>query len=160
MIIITGAASAGKTSLIKRLKGQLPSDKYDIHDIDEADRWTDSYEDWRDAKIEYWLKQSIENHKRGIETILCGIIYPEHVTNLPSYAEAKPVEYINLDATPEEITERFLKRRQRWLNRQIEISKELRDELQNTENAHIIDTTGVDPDEIASKVTAIIAHEL
>ncbi len=76
MIFITGAASAGKTSLINRLKESLPSDKFDIHDIDEADKWGDDYESWRDAKVEFWLKQTIENRTKGIETILCGIIYP------------------------------------------------------------------------------------
>ena len=74
MIFITGAAGAGKSSVTRALKTHLPKDKFDIHDIDEADKWIDSYEDWRDAKIEHWLKVSIDNRKEGITTILCGIV--------------------------------------------------------------------------------------
>lgn len=157
MIFITGAASTGKTTLIDQLKQQLPVDKFDVHDIDEADRWGDDYEGWRDAKIEYWLKQSIQNKIAGIETILCGIIYPEYVTKSPSYTEAGPVTYINLSATPEVITERYLKRQKRWLDRQIEISQELRDELQGTKNAHIIDTSNIASDEVLTSVLKLIS---
>lgn len=152
MIFITGASSTGKTSLIKRLKEQLPSDKFDIHDIDEADKWGDDYEGWRDAKIEYWLKQSIKNRGKGIETILCGIIYPEHVTKAPSYDEAQPVEYVLLDATPKAIEERFYKRKQSWLNRQMEISQELKKELQQVKNKHIVDTNSITSDDVAESL--------
>lgn len=156
MIVITGAASTGKSSLVNELKEKLSGDKFDIHDIDEADRWGDDYEAWRDAKVEYWLKQSIENRKLGIETILCGIIYPKHVVKSPAYAYAAPVEYINLDATPDVITQRYLKRRQVWLDRQIEISKELREELQVAENAQIIDTSNIPSSEVAERVVNLI----
>jgi len=152
MIFITGAASAGKTSVVKLLKQHLPSDKFDIHDIDEADRWTDDYENWRDAKIEHWLKQSIENREKGVETILCGIIYPEHVVKSPSYTEAEPVKYVLLDATPEVIKERYYKKMQPWLNRQMEISKDLKGELQNLENNQIIDTTNISSDVVAENL--------
>lgn len=152
MIFITGASSVGKTSLIKRLKEQLPSDKFDIHDIDEADKWGDDYESWRDAKIEYWLKQSIKNREKGIETILCGIIYPEHVIKAPSYTEAQPVEYVLLDATPKAIEERFYKRKRSWLGRQMEISQELKKELQQIENKHIVDTNSVTSDDVAENL--------
>lgn len=156
MIFITGAASAGKTSAIRLLKEMLPDDKFDIHDIDEADRWAGDYEAWRDAKIEYWLKQSIENKKKGIETILCGIIYPEHVVNAHSYAEAEPVEYILLDATPEAIRERYYKKMEPWLNRQMEISKELRTELAGLENKQVVDTVNASTVEVAQAIVSRI----
>lgn len=152
MIFITGASSAGKTSLIKRLKEQLPSDKFDIHDIDEADKWGDDYESWRDAKIEYWLKQSIRNREKGVETILCGIIYPEHVMKAPSYTEAQPIEFVLLDAAPKVIKERYYKKRQPWLARQMEISQELKSELQHIQNTHIIDTNSITSDDVAEKL--------
>lgn len=152
MIFITGAASSGKTSLTKLLKAQLPSDKFDIHDIDEADRWSDDYEAWRDAKVEHWLKQSIENRKEGVETILCGIIYPEHAAKCPSYDAAQPVKYILLDASPEELTERFHKRMEGRINRQISISQELKKEVQDTENREVVETTNMAIEDIAGSV--------
>lgn len=152
MLFITGAANTGKSSLVKLLKEGLPSDKFDIHDIDEADRWTDDYESWRDAKIEHWLMQSIKNKKYGIETILCGIIYPDHVVKAPSYAEAKPVEYILLDATPEAIKGRYYKKMEPWLSRQIEISQEIKTELQGIEDKQIVDTTSATSDGIAESL--------
>ena len=152
MIFITGAASTGKTSIVKRLKELLPNDKFDIHDIDEADKWGDDYEGWRDAKIEHWLKQSIENRKKGMETILCGIIYPEHVIKSRSYAKAGQVKYVLLDATPEAIKERYYKKMERWLNRQMEISKELKSELQNVKNKQVIDTDSITSDAVAENL--------
>ena len=113
MIFITGAASAGKTSVIRRLKEALPEGKFDIHDIDEADLWGDDYEGWRIKKIEYWLAKSIENRKHGIETILCGIIHPAIVEAAPSFVAAYPIEYILLEASPEVMAERFFKRKEK-----------------------------------------------
>ncbi len=152
MILITGAASSGKTSAVKLLKEQLPADKFDIHDIDEADKWTNDYEGWRDAKIEYWLKQSIENRKQGIETILCGIIYPKDVVKPPSYSVAQPVEYILLDASPETIQDRYYKKMQPWLSRQKEISKELKSEFQNKPGIKVLDTTNTSSNDIARTI--------
>lgn len=153
MIFITGSSSAGKTSLIEQLKEQLPRDKFDIHDIDEADKWTDNYESWRDAKIEHWLKQSIKNKKNGIETILCGIIYPEHVAKCDSFKDAQPIKYILLDASAEVIKARFYKRMESRINRQVEISNELKIELEDVDNRDIIDTTTLATEDIASIVT-------
>lgn len=152
MIFITSAASAGKTSVVKLLKERLPSDKFDIHDIDEADKWGDDYEGWRNAKIEHWLKQSIKNRKKGVETILCGIIYPEHVIKSPSYAKAQPVKYVLLDATPEVIKDRYYKKMERWLNRQMEISKELKIELKNIKNKQVIDTNNINSDAVMEEL--------
>ncbi len=153
MIFITGAASAGKTSLIDRLKAQLPSDKFDIHDIDEADKWEDDYEAWRNAKIEQSLKQSIQNKKNGIETILCGIIYPEDVAKCHSFHDAGPIRYILLDASPEALKARFYMRLEGRINRQIEISNEIKKEILGIEGADIIDTSPLSTENITRLVT-------
>ncbi len=152
MIFITGPASAGKTSLIKLLKEHVPKEKFDIHDIDEADKWTDDYVAWRDSKVEYWLKQSIENRKKGIETILCGIIYPEAAAKSPSYAAAQPVKFILLNTNAEELRQRFYKRMEGRINRQIEIGKELSLEVQSIDGAEIVETTGMTPESIVGSL--------
>ncbi len=156
MIFIIGAASVGKTSLVNQLKEKLPARKFDIHDIDEADLWTDSYEKWRDAKIEHWLKQSIINRENGIETILCGIIYPAHVVKSSSYGLAKPVEYILLDAHADAIKERFYKRMESKINKQVEIAGELKSELQTVKNKQVVDTTDLSIEDIANTVLKTI----
>ncbi len=81
IIVVTGAGGSGKSILIKGLKKVMLSTKYDIHDIDEADHWGDekNYPAWKQAKIEYYLERSKKNDNEGIDTILCGIIFPQNV---------------------------------------------------------------------------------
>ena len=152
MIFITGPASAGKTSLIKLLKEHLPKEKFDIHDIDEADKWTDDYVAWRDSKVEFWLKQSIKNRKKGIETILCGIIYPDAASKSPSYAAAQPVKFILLNTDAEELKQRFYQRMEGRINRQIEIGNELKAEVKSIDGAEIVETTSMTPELIMGNV--------
>lgn len=169
MIIITGAAAAGKSTVTRLLKEYLPKEKFDIHDIDESDKWTNSYEAWRDAKVEYWLRRSVGSKKAGITTILCGIIYPENVRQGGSYKAAAPVRYFLLDVTPEVLTQRYLSkvgskeekltgkaepgtRVERGLKRQIEITAELRQAYKNVEHAHIIDTNDTPARVIAESI--------
>jgi broad-specificity NMP kinase len=169
MIIITGAAATGKSTVTRLLREQLPKNKFDIHDIDESDKWTNSYEEWRDAKIEYWLRRSISSNEAGITTVLCGIIYPENVTTAAYYTDSLPIKYFLLDASPEAITDRFkqkLEAQQKsgvkgrnqisdkaaWLKRQIEISQELRQEYAKIDTAIIIDTTDMTVEDVLAKV--------
>jgi thymidylate kinase len=168
MIFITGASSTGKSTLIKHLKEVLPKDKYDVHDIDEADLWTDDYPAWRNEKIDYWLKQSLTNTKAGITTILGGIIYPDNVMQAPTYEPDIPLSYILLHASPEVITQRFNSRystkkraamtaEQRTeletrLKRQIEISDELKTAYEKLQGVTIIDTSDLSPEEVLRKV--------
>jgi adenylate kinase family enzyme len=169
MIIITGAAATGKSTVTRLMREQLPKDKFDIHDIDESDKWTNSYEEWRDAKIDYWLRRSISSNEAGITTALCGIIYPKNVTDADYYTDALPMKYFLLDAMPNTITTRFklkleaqeksgLKGRNQiddkeaWLKRQIEISRELRQEYGQMANATIIETTDLGIEDVLAKV--------
>jgi thymidylate kinase len=162
MIFITGAASTGKTSIVKQLKELLPASKFDIHDIDEADKWKpDQYEQWRDAKVEHFLKLSITNREKGIETVLCGIIYPEQAKKSPSFKKAEPVRFIFLDASPETIKERFYKRWQLRIDRQIEIENELRMEIDHQEHASVVNTDRISNSEASKTIKGLIgAQEL
>ncbi len=98
MIFLTGASCVGKTSIIAELRRILPREDFDIHDIDEADLWEESYRTWKRYKVEVWLRKSIRNRKKGIETVLCGIIEIEDVIFCPSYIAASPVKFVFLDA--------------------------------------------------------------
>ena len=169
MIIITGAAATGKSTVTRLLRELLPKDKFDIHDIDESDKWTNSYEEWRDAKVEYWLRRSISSNKAGITTVLCGIIYPENVRATTYYNGAIPIKYFLLDASPEAITSRFEQKleaqeksgvkgrnqindKAAWLKRQIEISQELRREYERMSEATVIDTTDLSIEEVLANI--------
>lgn len=153
MIFITGAASTGKSSIVKALKERLPEDKFDVHDIDETDRWeADKYEEWRNAKVEHYLRESVVNRKEGVETILCGIIYPEQVKKSLSYEQAKPVKFIFIDASPEAITERFHKRWQSKIDCHIEIENELRSEIESLQNKTVVETSNIPSDSAADQV--------
>jgi thymidylate kinase len=174
MIFITGAAAAGKSTVTKLLKDRLPSHEFDIHDIDESDKWTNDYEDWRDAKIEYWMRRSISSQKANIATTLCGIIYPEHVEASAYYKTTPVIQYFLLDAPAEAITARFkqklidrakngnqgrnqVKNVDSWLKRQIEISTELREIYQNLPEAVVIDTSKTTAEEVADQIMVKIS---
>lgn len=161
MIFITGAGNVGKSSTTRILKQQLATDRYDIHDIDEADLWGDDYEGWKAKKVEYWLQQSIKNDEEGKSTILCGIIYPRDVRQAASYAKAHILVYFLLDADPDEIRKRWAKHYgdrfkeapvQSKMNRHLEIAKELRDAYTGVKPAHVIDTTREGAEEVAEQI--------
>ena len=71
-----------------------------------------------------------------------------------SFSEAKPIEYILLDATPEAIQQRYYKKMQPWLSRQQEIAKELRDSIQTVEGKQVINTVNDSSDEIAKDIAS------
>jgi len=169
MIFITGAAGVGKSTAVQLLKNMLPSDKFSVHDIDEGDLWKDDYVAWRDKKINDWIQRSIINHASGVSIILCGIIYPEDVAKAPAYLGNDSVKYILLDAPQEIIRERFLaregtpeqrsmfngdrlKRMESKLSRQLEISLELRNIYSLLDKALIIDTSQLNPQQVADAI--------
>ena len=153
MIYISGTGNVGKSSVTRLLKERMPRDKYDIHDIDESDLWTNDYEAWKAAKIEYWLQRAISSSEADITTILCGIIYPKNILNAPSYSSKISIACYLLDATPEVIQERWSlhygKRLEEdskvaaKMKRHIEISQELRTAFKDMQQAHIIDTSSL-----------------
>lgn len=163
MIFITGAANVGKTSLVNQLKRELPSAKFDIHDIDETGRWSGDYIAWRNEIIEHWLRQSIVNNSAGTQTILCGIISPEDVCKLTSHGESTDVVYILLDATADDIYSRFKQKRLKNSNKlfqdngalhvaaQIEVAKRLKKSVQQNHGL-IIDTHNKTKEEVAEQV--------
>lgn len=173
IILITGAGGAGKSTLIAGLKRELAADKYDIHDIDEADRWGDNsnYPAWMRAKIEHYLEQSKKNDKDGIDTILCGIIFPQGVLNSEMY-EGASARFILLDAGPDSIASRLRVRHKTatedWLREAeanqaetaLSLKKTFSDKpgvrLRERPSVELIDTTHLSPDEVLSKVKQLL----
>lgn len=167
MIFVTGAANVGKTSLINRLKHELPADKFDIHDIDETGKWSGEYSVWRDERIDYWLKQSVINRQNEIETILCGIIFPQDVERQASYRSVGIISYILLDASSDDIQDRFRQKRKRrvvqsfqdngalHIATQAEIAKRLHKIIQK-KSGYIINTSGMDIDHVTQQVLGVI----
>ncbi len=174
IIFITGTGGAGKTTLIADLKRDLPAEKFDIHDIDEADRWGDNanYSAWRRAKIEYYLEQSKKNDKKGIDTILCGIIFPQGVLNSEVYPGAS-ARFILLDAEPDSIASRLRVRHttatEEWLREAganqaetaLSLKKTFSDQmgvkLREKPRVDIIDTSHLSADEVLSKVKQLLS---
>ena len=164
MVFITGAAGVGKSIIIEGLKKRLPRERFNIHDIDEADLWKDDYEAWRDKKIDYWLKQSQKN--QSVITILAGIIYPKSVISAPSYPADQDVKYILIDASPRVHYERFMARSkntnseavERKIRRHIEIQNELKSDLERIENVVTLDTTSLSPGDMVNLVEKKLTH--
>ncbi len=75
-IFITGAEGTGKTSLIPYLKKDL---NFEIHDFDEVGVPSNPPLQWRLDTTKYWLKIANENKKKGKNTLIAGLIFPEEV---------------------------------------------------------------------------------
>jgi len=173
IIFITGTGGVGKTTLITGLKRELPADKFDIHDIDEADRWGDNsnYPAWRRAKIEFYLEQSKKNDIVGIDTILCGIIFPQGVLNSEVY-EGASARFILLDAEPDSIASRLRVRHktatEEWLREaganQAETALSLKKtfsnqpgvKLRERPNVQVINTTHLSSNEVLNMVKQLL----
>ncbi len=173
IIFITGAGGVGKSTLVEGLKRELPADKYDIHDIDEADLWGEesNYKAWKQTKVEHYLEQSKKNDKVGIDTILCGIIYPQSVLNSEVY-EGASARFILLDAGPSAIAGRLRTRHtaatEEWLREaevnQAETARTLKQDFSDTPIARLkekpdvalVDTTNLSPQEVLNQVKQLL----
>lgn len=104
---VSGVSGVGKTSTMAYLKDMLPSDEYDIRDLDERGVPDGGGLEWLKNETRYWLDVAKNNVYDGKSTIVCGFANPELFKDVYKSNEDVPVEIILLHASPQVIEERL-----------------------------------------------------
>jgi broad-specificity NMP kinase len=164
---ITGVNGVGKTSVMPYLRELLPTEKYDIHDFDERGVPDGADRTWRKTELAWWLSEATKLAEKGVKTIICGFAKPEDFGE----SALKPV-LILLDASPEVIRERLIKRYTKngvfdesqkvigkpvndFIAGNVYYCDVMREEFKQT-SYPIIDTTSLSSEEVAQKLFEII----
>ncbi len=172
LFFITGVSGSGKTTLIPYLKEMLPQDQYEIHDFDERGVPEGVDEKWRQLESKMWLDLGMVNISRNISTIICGLSQPDEVYNIAHESIDLPIEFILLDLSSERIQERL---GVRYSSPQLvedlirvtgqSLEESIEDNIQYAGllrklcadfNATIVDTSNLEPKEVAHTMVSLI----
>lgn len=163
---VSGVNGVGKSTLIPHLRALLPADKYAVYDFDKRGVPDGADHSWRKNEIKYWLEESARNAVEGKETVVCGF------TKKTDFEPGAEVEVIVLDATPEIIRERLVKRYTKdgvfdetqkvigkpvneFIEGNVWYADKMRTEC-GAAGCPIVDTSAISPEEVASTVAALI----
>ena len=166
---ISGVNGVGKSTLIPHLRELLPKEKYVVYDFDKRGVPDGADHAWREAEIKYWLAEAAQLAKEGKETIICGF------AKKTDFEPGAPVEIIVLDAKPETIRERLIKRYTKdgvFDETQKVIGKPVNEFIENNvwyaekmraecaaAGCPIVDTSTATPEEVARSVVEIIKQD-
>ena len=95
LYFITGACGAGKSSILPYLKNRFK--KFDINDFDEMGVPVNPTAKWRRQTTSYWLNRALNNNKKGISTIIVGLLIPKEVKGLVKERFRMPIHFCLLD---------------------------------------------------------------
>lgn len=172
--IITGCSAAGKTTTFKALqKSQRIGKSIAIHEIDEDGVPPVGRGPWQGFRVEQLLFDATERAKKGISSVICGIIFPHQITESIYYPDPKiaDVQFIMLSTTGALISERLRERekglkgfdesislggirqniKQNLLNQ-----KRLVRAISSLKNGHVIDVSKLDKTAMTAKIEDII----
>ncbi len=168
---ISGVCGVGKTTLIPHLKQILPSEQYDIRDFDERGVPMGASHAWRKSELKNWLNVATASAQKGLSTVICGFAKKEDFEGLIE-KETPEVKIILLDAGPEIIRKRLIGRYtvdgvfnadkevagrpvDEFIKSNVYYCKIMREDCEKA-GYEIIDTSIIQPDEVAQKVISII----
>jgi hypothetical protein len=168
---ISGVCGVGKTTLIPHLKKALPAEQYDIRDFDERGVPKGADHAWRKSELKNWLTIATASAKKGLSTVICGFAKKEDFEGLIE-DETPEVKIILLDADPEIIRKRLIGRYtvdgvfnankevagkpvDEFIKGNVYYCKIMREECEKA-GYDIIDTSMLQPAEVAERVTSII----
>ncbi len=169
---ITGVCGSGKTSVIEPLKNLLPSEQYDIHDLDERGVSGQGGREARLTETKYFIALGKDNLEKGISTIICGFARPSEMKELSP--EQENIDFVLLDAQPETIQTRIKSRystpekEKTFVEKHSKTVKQfadenssfvgvLREEFLETGYA-IIATNDKNPEQVAEEISKIILN--
>ncbi len=174
MYFISGVNGVGKSTLIPHLRTLIPADRYIVHDFDARGVPDGADRSWRKSEIRHWLEEGAQAAKEGKETVICGFAKPEDFDGIrdPGMPE---VEIIVLDADPETIRKRLIKRYSKegvfdesqkvigkpvaeFIAGNVWYAKKMREECAAA-GCKIIDTSMIPPEEVAHQVAVIITNQ-
>jgi len=165
ILFITGISCSGKSSLYKSLKRskRIPKSII-IHDIDENGVPEVGRDPWRSFRVEELFHKAIQNAKKRISTIICGISLPHEVIDSPQYQTSYNIDFLLLDISHKEHTERSKARHKRYggynLKKSIrdnkQLSRRLKSQIINQKNHFIINTEKYTKRKTLNKIINII----
>lgn len=171
IVFICGVNGVGKSSVIPHLRAILPS-TYDIHDFDERGVPENAGSAWRASETAHWLELAHKRHlDTGNVTIICGFVKPVDFGTMQERI-GTDILCIYLDASPEVIRARLSQRytkdgvfdtEQRVIGKSVEefiagniyIRERLKQAFTNL-GCPIIDTTELEPEEVAERIKALL----
>jgi thymidylate kinase len=103
---ITGAEGVGKSTILHLIKKEFGN--YAIHDFDEVGVPLNPPLSWRIKATKYWLKVSKENEKKGKETIIIGLSFPEEIKK---FSKGQKLNLCLIDISIKEREKRLRKRK-------------------------------------------------
>jgi len=169
---ISGVSGVGKSSTLKHLKEVLPSNKYDIRDLDERGVPDGGGLEWLNNETRYWLDVAKENALAGKDTIICGFANPELFSKVYKQDEDVDAQIILLHASGEVLRHRLETRHStpesikeierasalpinKFIENNIEFASKFREICEKYE-CPVIETDKKSPEEIAKEIIEII----
>lgn len=148
-IFISGAEGVGKTTLISSLRKKLPNKE--IYDFDKLGVSANPPLSWRHNTTKHWLKTSEKNEKRGMDTLIVGLSFPNEILK---FSKRKDIYFCLLDISAIERAKRLRKRNApKNVIKDIEQLKNLRKEFKELKMRKIIDVSKLNPQEISLKLS-------
>jgi broad-specificity NMP kinase len=163
---VSGVNGVGKSTLIPHLRTHLPPEKYVVFDFDKRGVPDGADHAWRKNEIKYWLEEAARNAHENKEIVVCGFAKKE------DFEPGAAVEIIVLDASPEVIRERLVKRYTKngvFDENQKVIGKPVNDFIENNvwyvktmreeceaAGCPIVDTSNATPEQTAARVAELI----
>ena len=167
IFFISGVCGVGKTTVIFELKLLLSQDGYEIYDFDSRGVPEDADHEWRISETHYWIDKGRNLAKKDKNIIVCGFTNPDEFGNKIK-SSLSEIELILLDAQPEIIKERLIKRYtkdgvfdenqkvvgkpvNKFIKENVSFVGNLQDIFKKN-NCPIIDTSELTPKEVAKEV--------
>ena len=169
---ISGVSGSGKTSTLKHLKEKLPSNTYDVRDLDERGVPDGGGLDWLNRETRHWLDVARVNASQGRSTIICGFANPDLFKEVYRNDQDIPAQLILLNvsgknlesrlhgrhATPESVKE--IERAsgvslEQFIKDNIEFAPEFR-KIFDQNKYPIIETDERTPSEVADQIIELI----
>jgi thymidylate kinase len=149
-IFITGAEGVGKSSILEKIKLELP--ETEVHDFDEVGVPKNPPLKWRLDTTLHWLKFAMNKQSKKINVCIIGLSFPKEIKSFGEFKKLKNVYFLLLDINEKEREKRLVKR---GASREVISDKrslvELRKQIKNVDGK-IIDTSNLSINDVSSKL--------
>lgn len=165
ILFITGISTAGKTTAYENLKKDPELTEIKFHDVDETGIPQAGKGAWRVYKSEEYLHTAKQDYKKGISTVLAGIIPPHEVIEYKTYDKALNVHFILLNINADIFKKRMDVRLKNQSQKQdylehyhsnLKLATTLENQIANQKNGHLIEAADLNKNQVCQKIKAII----
>jgi broad-specificity NMP kinase len=168
---ISGVNGVGKSSVMPFLRMLLPEGEFTVVDFDSRGVPDGADRTWRIAEANHWIDEGMTANVSGKQLIVCGFVKPQDFIDLPESVQ-KEIKIIVLDADEETVRTRLMGRYTKngvfdenqkvigkpvtdFIDGNVWYAKKMREESAE-EGLPIIDTSKLNPEEVAKEIVRII----